>query len=245
MDNFIKKYFEESQKKLKEVSSIAYWEWLYDFLLKNKSINDEAIAYNENLNGEERRKGLLISSFFSYLSDLSEKYNLFLTNEDGEEVIFFKYKDNFFESTTFIGQGATTFVTLLDYIPEVFIELGKELTEEEQKDYELIQYIIVNKDLNMSIGKTSAQVGHACQLCTENELNTKKYQKWEVNNNYKKIVLAAHEKELKKLEELNKFYVVKDCGFTEIPKNSLTAISLGILTRKEASIYIKRLQLLK
>lgn len=122
---------------------------------------------------------------------------------------------------------------------------------------ELIQYIIINKDLGMSPGKIAAQVGHVCTICachylsfnSDNNwggditLNRENFNCW-YQGEQKKIVLEAHEKDLKKLIDKG-FFFVRDAGYTEIPANSLTAVSLGIMTREEAKPFVKRLQLLK
>lgn len=122
---------------------------------------------------------------------------------------------------------------------------------------ELIQYIIVNKDLNMSPGKIAAQVGHVCTICACHymtngkdttwggtmEINKEKFDKW-YQGEQKKIVLAGHQKELEKLVEAG-FIFIRDAGYTEIPAGSLTVVSLGITTREEAKIYTKKFQLLR
>ena len=120
---------------------------------------------------------------------------------------------------------------------------------------ELVQYIIVNKDLNMSPGKIAAQVGHVCTICSieedkpdPNDVDDDgikkliKFNTW-YSKGQKKIILEGHQNTLEKLEK--DFYAIRDFGLTEIESNSLTAISLGVLTRAEAEPYIKRLQLLK
>jgi PTH2 family peptidyl-tRNA hydrolase len=115
---------------------------------------------------------------------------------------------------------------------------------------ELIQYIIVNKDLNMSAGKIATQVGHVCTICAYEEWfcnasDTDEFQKFNewFFGDQKKIILGASQSVLEKLEL--QFYGIRDKGYTEIPENSLTAVSLGIMTKEEARPYIKRLQLLK
>ena len=122
---------------------------------------------------------------------------------------------------------------------------------------ELIQYLVVNKDLGMSSGKIAAQVGHACTICTYKyltedtdlswggnfQLDKDKFLAW-YKGEQKKIVLEGHQKDLEKLVE-NNFFFVRDAGYTEIPANSLTVVSLGIMTREEAKQYTKRLQLLR
>jgi PTH2 family peptidyl-tRNA hydrolase len=125
------------------------------------------------------------------------------------------------------------------------------------KENELVQYIIVNKDLNMSAGKIAAQVGHVCTICSVVCGRWTRFLEW-YGGDQKKIVLQGHLKDLERLEKISnenitknkhslngRFYSIRDNGLTEIAEGSFTAISLGIMTRKEAELYIKRLQLLK
>ena len=115
---------------------------------------------------------------------------------------------------------------------------------------ELIMYIVVNKDLNMSKGKIAAQASHTCTeyliktLTGDNQEEKNRLFEW-YNDCQKKIVLGAHQNVLEKLEKEGKYFPVRDCGFTEIPENSLTAICLGVKQKDEISNVTKRLQLLK
>lgn len=114
---------------------------------------------------------------------------------------------------------------------------------------ELIMYFIVNKDLNMSAGKTAAQVAHTLteyfhhmlENYGKNRYEINKYFNWH-NTDQKKIVLKAKQSVLEKLE--NNYWSIRDNGLTEIEKDSLTCICLGVMTREEASPIVKRLQLL-
>lgn len=114
---------------------------------------------------------------------------------------------------------------------------------------ELVQYYIVNKDLGMSPGKIAGQVGHVCRRISDwykscSYIDIQKYNSWINNYSEKKVILEAHQKTLEKLKEQGFFYV-QDNGLTEIAPGSLTCVGLGVMTRKEAQPYVKRLQLLK
>ena len=116
----------------------------------------------------------------------------------------------------------------------------------ENKEY--VMYIVVNKDLNMSRGKTSAQVAHACTTyLLENAYKkiseTEKIVPW-YEDCQKQIILGAHEKEMNKLAQNEDVYVVHDCGLTEIPEGSLTAICLGVFEKDKVPNKYKRLRLL-
>lgn len=125
-----------------------------------------------------------------------------------------------------------------------------------------IMYIVVNKDLNMSPGKISAQVAHAVYDYIWNELIKlhkddtfdfdEKFYRYEVFLTDFKVngdticVLKASEKELRKLQQQGYTSVI-DRGYTEIPKDSITAVNLGIYNRERANEipkFIRRLRLL-
>jgi PTH2 family peptidyl-tRNA hydrolase len=128
----------------------------------------------------------------------------------------------------------------------------------------IMMYLIVNSDLNMSIGKTAAQVGHAVQLlimkyysaslssdltCFSDQY--KVFDKWLQSKSYRKVVLRANFKEWNKVKEefitsnIITSVMVIDAGFTELEPNSNTVIGLFPIFKSQAPKTIKRLQLLK
>ena len=113
-------------------------------------------------------------------------------------------------------------------------------------DSDLIQYFIVNKNLDMSSGKIGAQISHAATWLAIRDRDCASYQHW-LNNGFKKvIVLHADEKTMIKLsEKIENSIKVIDRGLTEIPENSFTVLGLPIMTREEGKPYVGRLRLLK
>ncbi|WP_336763475.1 aminoacyl-tRNA hydrolase [Paenibacillus sp. USHLN196] len=107
---------------------------------------------------------------------------------------------------------------------------------------ELVQYFIVNKDLNMSAGKIAAQVGHVATNITVNENGTEVWDEWH-ENNQPKIVLRGKEKDLLKLIEDGAYYI-RDNGRTEIPEGSLTCVGFAPCHKSEMRDKLKRFQLL-
>lgn len=152
------------------------------------------------------------------------------------------YKGQYYAFTrSWKGCETTIIKANQDKPPMVFLPIGEcDWTGEN----ELIQYIIVNKDLEMSPGKIAAQVGHACTDCAFVEKGRTLFNLWYMNCQ-KKIILGAHEKDIRKIMDLGIGYHINDLGLTEIPPNSLTCLSLGVMTRKMAEKYVKRLQVLK
>jgi len=108
---------------------------------------------------------------------------------------------------------------------------------------ELLQYIIVNKDIPLSTGKIAAHAAHASIIMTLAEQGTERFKDWyDDGNMQRKIILKAKEKDLEKLEK--EYYSVRDRGFYETEEGTLVAVSLGIMTREEAKPIVKRFQLL-
>lgn len=120
-----------------------------------------------------------------------------------------------------------------------------------------IMYIVVNKDLDMSVGKIAAQVSHAVYDYLYNEYESELIETGETDFYYGKMrnfkedgdticILKASEKELSKFQKEG-YTTVIDRGYTEIPKDSITAVNLGIYDREKPNDipkFIRRLRLL-
>lgn len=246
INNYLNDLFSQRQEKFAIVKNQEYMDWFVNLIdnSENGIVDDVTLKYSNN--ESDYNNGSLLSYFQSYIEQLA-KEQLIPEKEFEEDNSFpivgynFKLNDNYYEVSTVFGQGAETLIRKLSTEPTLYVDI---LADKPNPDMELIQYIIVNKDLNMSTGKIAAQVGHVCTECAVKLKDTSKFNIW-YNNEQKKIILEAHQSVLEKLEQNNKFFSIRDNGHTEISANSLTAISLGILSRKEALPIIKRLQTLK
>ena len=114
----------------------------------------------------------------------------------------------------------------------------------ESNEDEIVEYFIINSELNLSKGKCAAQVAHVATIIAVEYSNNdnENFDKW-YSLDQKKIILRGKQKDLEKLIEQG-FYYIRDNGLTECEKNSLTAVGLPPMLRSEAKKYVKRLQLL-
>lgn len=119
--------------------------------------------------------------------------------------------------------------------------------------FEYKQVLIVRKDLGMSCGKISAQVGHAAVSLVEKAKKVRKYQKWLtswLNEGQKKVVLKVNsEQELFELFEQARKHdlpavMIQDRGLTEIPPGTYTAVGVGPAPELEVDKVTKNLPLL-
>ena len=124
----------------------------------------------------------------------------------------------------------------------------------------IAMYLIVRETLEMSIGKTAAQVGHAVQMLQlkYQEFNNQYelpmylfdiiniYNEW-LNTSFRKIVLKADEKEWSKLKGQLKdqIVIVIDNGLTELVPQTETVIGVFPMYKSKCPKIIKRLQVLK
>ena len=135
-----------------------------------------------------------------------------------------------------------------------------------------IMYLIVRESLNMSIGKTAAQVGHAVGLLYEeyqsiskevvntmientndkkdyhsddikNIINYESFYNW-INDNFRKVVLRAKDSQWNNLKEKLNCVIVIDSGFTEIEPGSETVIGVWPMKKSQRPNFLKRLQTL-
>ncbi len=137
----------------------------------------------------------------------------------------------------------------------------------------LIMYLVVRESLNMSIGKTAAQTGHAVGVLynrfllnrdyvthiedlmdgpcygpisvdQNKSINYDLFNKWQ-KSGHRKVVLKADEKEWIQLKDLPDYVLIIDAGFTELDPNTETVIGFYPMYKDQAPKIIKRLQLLK
>jgi len=243
----LEKYLEDIKKNEDKVKSLEYLKWLFDFTEKNNHWNDESLLYEKSISKKDFENAQLVSYFIDHVKEKACEQGLFSIEHENycyDDEYNFKLLKNFYNIYSYSGQGTITGIKKLEKTPEEYVYMDEECPVELLRERELIEYIIINKDLDISPAKVAVHVGHACTIATINQFNQKKFERWYDNGkNQKKIILSAHEKDLEKLEE--KFYSIRDNGFTEVKKGTLIAVSLGVMTRKEAFSHIKRLQLWK
>lgn len=135
----------------------------------------------------------------------------------------------------------------------------------------LIEYILVNKELNMGVGKIAGQVAHVQtiidnkifelddkiyflseEILDEDIMDTRFAKEKELINNYydwlysgsqTKIILRAKEKDLLKAIDMGAVYI-RDNGLTEIPSGSLTAVGFFPQPKDNLVDFTKKFQLL-
>ena len=123
---YIEEYFREIEECRNKVSSKEYIDWLYNYVSENKSVDDEGALYQ--CEGIDKENGSLVSYFLSYVKELAVNQRVMIANDEecefyNEEVVV-KIKDKYFNIFQMHGQGASTFIYLLDNEPEyAFVKL--------------------------------------------------------------------------------------------------------------------------
>jgi len=113
---------------------------------------------------------------------------------------------------------------------------------------DIVMYIVMRTELNMSRGKMCAQTGHAVAGCMNNGDPTM-IKNW-FNNDQKKIVLAVPTlKDLFYIEKLVRhninYYLVRDVGATEVKKGTPTSLGLGPDRKSKLIRFVGSLPLLR
>lgn len=121
----------------------------------------------------------------------------------------------------------------------------------------IVEYILVNKELNMGVGKIAGQVAHI-QTIIDNKIRNyanlktptpdlldaiRWYEQWFSVGPQTKIILGAKEKDLLKAIGMGAVGV-RDKGLTEIPPNSLTAVGFIPQPKSNLVSFTKKFQLL-
>ena len=139
-----------------------------------------------------------------------------------------------------LGLTYVVFV-LAERIDGLLMKLG-ELPQRPYPVDPLVMYIVVNKDLGMSVGKTAAQVGHAVQhLCLGDPARLAEW----AGGDYRKVILGARAGEWARLlRELVPPIVVRDDGHTEVQAGSETVAAFWPMRKSARPALLRRLQAL-
>lgn len=113
------------------------------------------------------------------------------------------------------------------------------------------QYLLFNKELELSPGKWGVQSAHTAarfERAVSKELfpplfSQDSYEKW-ASGDEKKIAVRASLKQLEKLESEG-WICVRDNGHTEVESGTLTVVISPPLSPEELPGWLKRLQLYK
>lgn len=128
--------------------------------------------------------------------------------------------------------------------------LEKEAAEPRDPMDEVVQYIVVRKDLNMSKGKMAAQVAHASIATVYPYLWDAEVKTW-LDRAFTKIILEV--KNLAALEKLERmcierhmvFKTIVDNGRTEVEPNTPTCLGFKPYKKSQLGDFLKKYQLYK
>lgn len=232
--------FEQYLEKQNYVKTDEYLDWIVEFSDKQLSWTNETIL-NKDIKETDKKQIELLSYFCAYVEMKANEQNIFITEEISYII---KIRKKFYNINKVEGPEPLIEMKKIEYDnTSPYVKMDEELTEQDILDSELIEYIIINKNLvnKISAAKIGVHIGHVCTIVAVEQSNELKFIRWYKNKeSQKKVILQASEAKLKELSK--DFYSVCDLGYTEVEPNTLIAVSLGILTRKEALPYVKRLQ---
>ena len=112
-----------------------------------------------------------------------------------------------------------------------------------KNESEIVEYILVNKELGMKIGKTAGQVAHCQTIIDKHFSQTEEYKYW-IENAQTKIILSGNESDLINWVN-NGAIVIKDNGKTEVAPGSLTCVGFPPQMRGKLKSLTANLPLLK
>lgn len=239
----------EQEKQMKIVRSKKYLDWLVDFtrVQPNNSWDDENIAFSRHVSNYDKKYANLLSLFQRTLVDLAQEQ--FILSHPTHKYEYFKYqfklRGNYYETSQLFGSGIICVIKQIVSPDTSFIYVDEKMPINERKERELIEFVIINSDLNLTAAQYAVHVSRVAIRSILQQQCTDKFTIWNKDGaNQKQIILKANEEILLKLENEG-FISSRDVGHHDIPQNALVAISLGIMSRSEALNYTKDCELWK
>ena len=107
-----------------------------------------------------------------------------------------------------------------------------------EMEYKLV--VVVRSDLDMSVGKLSAQVAHAAVTCAleAKAKRPKWFSAWYGEGQRKVVLKVDGKEELRELKEMAgraglPHALITDAGLTELPPNTTTCLGIGPAPEKD------------
>lgn len=221
--------------KLKIVKSEKYLKWITDFTdqTPTRSWDDEtAHMQKKTFNQYDMNNVMLFSFFIEYVRDLAQKQ--YVVSLPHTKFVDFRYdislNDRYYEVLV-TGHGCISVIKEIEYPEGKLIYVDTPIDPKELRDREFIQYILVNKDLDIPTSVFAVHIAHACTICVMKEKDKPAFGVW-YNDKQKIIILDAPQEKMEALESVG--YTIRDTGHNDIPKNALVALSLGIIPKAKA-----------
>jgi hypothetical protein len=128
-EEYYNDYLKEKERKNNIVFSYKYLDWLESFIKSNGPFSDDLLLYADE--SEDRSNSLLLSSLQSIISSFTNsevEYDEFGFQELNN---YFYYKGNYYKLNTVYGQGALTYVSIVDK-PKTFVNIEEKLEEKKE-----------------------------------------------------------------------------------------------------------------
>lgn len=99
---------------------------------------------------------------------------------------------------------------------------------------EIKQAVVVRADLRMGVGKTAAQVGHACVMGAEHVRRSRRewFDAWRESGQAKIVLRVADPRDLEQIrahaaDARLPFCIITDAGRTQVSPGTVTCLSIG------------------
>lgn len=225
------------------ISSEKYFEWLVNFTdtFESKAWDDENVIYaHSNISQYDLEFARLLLKFNTYVARLAEEQYVTSLPHGRLEIYRYHIKlcNNFYEISAIDHGSCIATIKKISNPNKSFVYVDEKMPIEERKKRELVQYILLNKDVKLPESVYSVHIAHACTIAAINQSGSSSFNLWYGNGDKQKIIILDASSE--KLEELETdFFGIRDTGHNDIPKDTLVALSLGVMSKENALKYIE------
>ena len=230
----------------KKVKNAKYLNWLVNFTerIPDKIWDDETVNIKlPSMSELDIENSMMLSTFIYYIEELAnEQFVKSIAKKHDAMRYQFKLRDNFYEAAI-AKRGEFSVIRRIPAPTGDYVCVDEKIDQSLKKEREVIQYILLNSDLKIDPSVIGVHIAHACTLATLKENDNQNFKLWFGEKKQKIIILNSKERDMEAIED--KFYGIRDTGHNNVPKNSLIALSLGFMPKRDAMKYIENCTLYK